>query len=157
MKIPTALSQLIHRIRSRRVMLSTDLAKLYEVPPKALVQAVNRNRSRFPDDFLFQLDQNEMRSLRETIGDSGWGRHSKYPPYAFTEQGVAMLSSVLRSERAIRANILIMRAFVKMREIGAEHHEILRKLDNLSRKVDKHDVAISEIIDAIRESLTWNS
>jgi hypothetical protein len=147
------LSQLIHRIRGRRVILSADLAKLYQVAPKALVQAVNRNRGRFPNDFLFQLDQEEARALRDNSGALGWGSYAKFRPYAFTEQGVAMLSSVLRSKTAIRANISIMRAFVRMRELGAEHRDILRKLDNLAQRVNKHDAEIGELIDAIREDV----
>lgn len=134
-------------------MLSADLAKLYQVAPKALIQAVNRNRDRFPADFLFQLAQEETRVLRESSGALGWGNYAKYPPYAFTEQGVAMLSSVLKSKTAIQANISIMRAFVRMRELGAEHREILRKLDDLGLRVDKHDAEIGELIDAIREDI----
>ena len=153
MKNPGALSQLIRLIRGRRVMLSVDLAKLYGVAPKVLVQAVNRNRDRFPGDFLFQLDREETRALREYSGALGWGSYAKYPPYAFTEQGVAMLSSVLKSKTAIQANISIMRAFVRMRELGAEHREILQKLDNLGQRVDKHDAEIGELIDAIREDI----
>ncbi|OGR95772.1 MAG: hypothetical protein A2V88_15085 [Elusimicrobia bacterium RBG_16_66_12] len=153
MNNPGTLSQLIHRIRGRRVMLSFDLAKLYHVAPKALIQAVNRNCDRFPGDFLFQLDQHEARALRESSGALIWGSFAKYPPYAFTEQGVAMLSSVLKSKTAIHANILIMRAFVRMRELGAEHRDILKKLDDLGLRVDKHDVEIGELIDAIREDI----
>ena len=101
MKNPGALSQLIHRIRGVRVMLSIDLAKLYGVAPKALIQAVNRNRDRFPRDFLFQLNQVEARALRESVGTLGWGSYAKYPPYAFTEHSVAMLTSVLQSKTGV--------------------------------------------------------
>lgn len=154
MKTREALSQLIHRIRGRRVMLSFDLARLYGVAPKALIQAVNRNRDRFPGDFLFRLDQAEARALRASAGTLGWGSYAKYPPYAFTEQGVAMLSSVLGSKTAIKANISIMRTFVRIRELGAEHREILRKLDDLGRRVEKHDADIGILIDAIREDVS---
>ncbi|HBL17346.1 MAG TPA: DNA-binding protein [Elusimicrobia bacterium] len=150
MKEPAALSRLIHRIRGRRVVLSADLARLYGVAPKALVQAVKRNRRRFPADFIFQLSREEFADLKSQIVTSSWGGIRRGYPYAFTEEGVAMLSSVLRSWRAVRVNIGIMRAFVKMREMAAEHREMLVKLDELGRRVDKHDVEIGELIDAIR-------
>lgn len=150
MNDPIELSQLIYRIRGRRVMLSFDLAKLYEVAPKALVQAVKRNPDRFPGDFLFRLDSAEARELAATGGPSGRGRYAKYPPYAFTEQGVAMLSSVLKSKRAIHANISIMRAFVKVREISAQNRDLLKKLQELEKRVDRHDADIGGLIDAIR-------
>ena len=102
-------------------MLSHDLASLYDVEPRALIQAVKRNLERFPDDFIFQLSADEFRLLRSQIVilEVGRGRHPKHPPYAFTEQGVAMLSAVLRSDRAIQVSIAIMRVFVKLRSMGA--------------------------------------
>jgi len=152
MKDPAAVSQLIHRIRGCRVMLSGDLARLYEVLPKALVQAVKRNRERFPDDFCFQLSAPEHEILKSQIVISSWGG-VRAAPYAFTEQGVAMLSSVLHSKTAISANISIMRAFVKVRELGAQNREILHKLDALESRVDRHDADIGALIDSIREEV----
>ena len=107
----------IYLIRGHKVMLSPDLATLYQVEPRALVQAVKRNLGRFPSDFMFQLSQAEFRKLKSQIVISSWGGARRGRPYAFTEQGVAMLSSVLRSQRAIRVNIAIMRAFVRLREM----------------------------------------
>lgn len=150
---PIDLSQLIRLIRGRRVMLSADIAGLYDVSPGALVQAVKRNQGRFPDDFLFQLTQEEFANLKSQTVISSWGGLRRAYPYAFTEQGVAMLSSVLRSEKAIRANILIMRAFVKIREMGAQNREILKKLAALEKRVDRHDTGIAALIDAIREDV----
>jgi len=108
----------IFRLRGKKVMLSHHLASLYEVPHKALIQAVKRNIKRFPDDFMFQLNAAEFRSLRSQIVtlETGRGRHPKYRSYAFTEQGIAMLSAVLRSDRAIRVSIEIVRVFVNLRE-----------------------------------------
>ncbi len=134
-------------------MLSFDLAGLYGVAPKALVQAVKRNRDRFPADFLFRLDFAEARELKDAGARLGWGTYAKYPPFAFTEQGVAMLSSVLRSKKAIRANISIMRAFVKVRELSAQNCEILKKLQDLEKRVNRHDADIGGLIDAIREDV----
>ena len=129
------------------------MARLYGVQVKALVQAVKRNRDRFPPDFLFQLSPAEFENLKSHIVTSSWGGLRRAMPYAFTEPGVAMLSSVLRSKTAIRANIAIMRAFVRLRELGAQHRDILRKLERLEGRVDRHDAEIGELIDAIRESV----
>lgn len=149
---PNDVLPLIHRIRGRRVMLGGDLARLYEVSPGALIQAVKRNRERFPTDFCFQLSGEECANLKSQIVISSWGGARSYP-YAFTEQGVAMLSSVLRSRKAVRANISIMRAFVKMRELTSQNLDILRKLGNLESRVDRHDADIGALIDAIREEV----
>ncbi len=152
-------------LRGQRVMLSTHLAQLYEVEPKVLTQAVKRNIERFPDDFMFQLTWEEVEFLRsqfvtiETGGryrsmsqpvtlDDGRGRHSKYLPYAFTEQGVAMLSSVLRSRRAVQVNIAIMRAFVRLRELLATHKGLARKLEELE---EKYDAQFAVVFQAIRQ------
>lgn len=148
----TDIGRLIYRIRGRRVMLSGDLAKLYEVEPRALVQAVKRNKDRFPEDFLFQLSPEESQNLKSQSVISSWGG-ARAHPYAFTEQGVAMLSSILRSKRAIHANIAIMRAFVKLREIAAQNREILRKLEALEKRVGRHDSEIGDLIDAIRDDV----
>lgn len=146
------ISGLIFRIRGVRVILSGDLARLYQVEPRVIPQAVKRNQNRFPADFCFQLAPAEWDDLKSQSVISSWGG-ARSRPYAFTEQGVAMLSSVLHSERAVRANIFIMRTFVKIREIGAQHKEVLRKLDELERRVDRHDADIGTLIDAIREDV----
>jgi hypothetical protein len=142
------IEQAILLIRSQKVMLDADLAALYEVQTKQLVRAVKRNVSRFPIDFMFQLTEDEFENLRCQIGTSSqWGGR-RYPPYAFTEQGVAMLSSVLRSERAVQVNIEIMRAFVRLRRILASHADLARKLESLERK---YDTQFKVVFDAIRQ------
>ena len=138
----------IFLIRGHKVMLSTHLAALYEVEPRALVQAVKRNRERFPRDFMFQLTRVEFRNLKSQFVISSWGGLRRATPYAFTEQGVAMLSSVLRSERAVRVNIEIMRAFVRLRELLTTHKDLARKLEALERK---YDAQFKVVFDAIRE------
>lgn len=141
----------IFLIRGEKVMLSTHLAELYEVEPRALVQAVKRNRERFPDDFMFQLTRDEFAALKSQIVTSSWGGLRRATPYAFTEQGVAMLSSVLRSSRAIRVNIEIMRAFVRLRRLLATNAELARKLRALERK---YDAQFKVVFDAIRQLMT---
>jgi len=140
----------IYLIRGHKVMLDSDLAELYGVPVKVLNQAVKRNISRFPEDFMFQLTKEEYDFLRSQIVTlkTGRGQHRKYLPYAFTEQGVAMLSSVLHSERAIQVNITIMRTFVKLRRILASHKELARKLEELEKK---YDTQFKIVFDAIRK------
>lgn len=140
----------IFLIRDNKVMLDQDLAAMYGVETRALVQAVKRNRDRFPDDFMFQLSKEEFADLKSQIVTSSWGGR-RTRPYAFTEQGVAMLSSVLRSKRAILVNIEIMRTFVRLRRILATHEELARKLASLERKYDKQ---FKVIFDAIREIMT---
>jgi len=137
-------------IRGKKVMLDADLASLYGVETRVLVQAVRRNLGRFPEDFMFQLSKEEVDFLRSQIVTlkRGRGQHSKYLPYAFTEQGVAMLSSVLRSPRAIQVNIEIMRAFVRLRQMLASHAELARKLDALEQK---YDAQFRAVFDAIRQ------
>ena len=120
-------------IRGQKVMLDQDLAELYGVATKVLIQAVRRNADRFPEDFMFQLTKQEFNDLRSQFVTSSWGGR-RYPPYAFTEQGVAMLSSVLRSERAIGVNIEIMRAFLRLRQMLASNAELARKLAALEKK-----------------------
>src|SRR3989304_1015011 len=142
----------IYLVRSQKVMLDSDLAELYEVKTKALVQAVKRNIQRFPSDFMFQLNNQEVITLRSQFVTSKSGKGGRrYIPYVFTEQGVAMLSSVLNSERAILVNIAIMRAFVKLREILSVNKELAHKLVKLERKIEKHDTEIKVIFDAIRQ------
>lgn len=141
----------IFLIRGHKVMLSTHLAALYGVEPRALVQAVKRNRERFPSDFMFQLSPKEFANLKSQIVISGWGGSRRAAPYAFTEQGVAMLSSVLRSKRAVLVNIQIMRAFVKLREMLATHRALARKLAELEKRIESHDEEITGIFEAIRQ------
>ena len=141
-------------VRGRRVLLDEDLADLYGVPAKQLNQAVKRNRTRFPEDFMFQLTAPEVASLRSqtvTLETPGRGQHRKYRPFAFTEQGVAMLSSVLRSERAVQVNIEIMRAFVRLREMLSADADLARRLDALEKR---HDAQFRVVFDAIRELMT---
>jgi hypothetical protein len=139
----------IYLIRGEKVMLDRDLALLYEVETKVLNRAVKRNLQRFPSDFMFQLTADEGDILRCQIGTSNEGRGGRrYLPYVFTEQGVAMLSSVLNSERAILVNIEIMRAFVKLRQMLASNAELSRRLDELESKYDKQ---FKVVFDAIRQ------
>lgn len=139
-------------IRGHKVMLDSDLAALYGVPTKALVQAVSRNKERFPADFMFQLSPQEFKILRSRTVTSNAGRGGRrYAPYAFTEQGVAMLSSVLRSKRAILVNIQIMRAFVKLRKMLATRRALAHKLDELEKRIEGHDEEITAIFEAIRK------
>jgi hypothetical protein len=153
------ITQAILLLRGHKVILDEELAALYEVETKELNRAVKRNLGRFPEDFMFQLAAEEFdnlrfqsgtSSLRSQIGTSRWGGR-RYPPYAFTEQGVAMLSSVLRSDRAIHVNIEIMRAFVRLRQLLATNVELARKLAALERK---YDAQFKVVFDAIRELMT---
>jgi hypothetical protein len=137
-------------IRGQRVMLDRDLAELYGVATKVLIQAVKRNADRFPEDFMFLFTEQEFNNLRSQSVTSSWGGR-RYPPYAFTEQGVAMLSSVLRSERAVHVNIEIMRAFVRLRQLLATNTELARKLAALEMK---YDAQFKVVFDAIRELMT---
>ncbi|PIP12562.1 MAG: DNA-binding protein [bacterium (Candidatus Stahlbacteria) CG08_land_8_20_14_0_20_40_26] len=138
----------IYLFRGKKVMLSTDLADLYGVEVRALVQAVKRNIERFPEDFMFQLDEQEYEILKSQIVISSWGGPRRARPYAFTEQGIAMLSSVLHSKRAIRVNIQIMRAFVKLREMILSHKELAKKLEALEKR---YDAQFKVVFDAIRQ------
>ena len=140
----------IYFIRRHKVMLDRDLALLYGIGTRDLNKAVSRNIERFPDDFMFQLNTDEHKNLMFQIGTSRWGGTRKMPR-VFTEQGVAMLSSVLRSRRAIQVNIAIMRAFVKLKEILATHAELSHKLSELEHKFEKHDIDIQSIFEAIRQ------
>ena len=144
------IEQSILLMRGQKVMLDADLAKLYDVSVKVFNQAVKRNKKRFPPDFMFQLNAEESASLRSRFVTlkRGRGQHRKYLPYAFTEQGVAMLSSVLNSDRAIEVNILIMRAFVKLRAMIASHKELSKRLDDLERR---YDAQFKSVFEAIRQ------
>lgn len=149
------LVQSIHAVRGHKVMLDADLAELYGVPTKALVQAVKRNLGRFPVDFVFQLTDQEVVVLRSQIVTSNappagrGGRRTA--PYAFTEQGVAMLSSVLRSERAVHVNVEIMRTFVRLRSLIGHNRNLAKRLDDLESRYDRQFKAV---FDAIRELMT---
>jgi phage regulator Rha-like protein len=143
-------------IRNRQVMLDEDLAELYRVETKDLTRAVRRNKDRFPDDFMFQLTKEEFASLRLQTGASKEGRGGRrYPPFVFTEQGVAMLSSVLRSKRAVAVNIEIMRAFVEIRRAAANFKEIEKRLEELQKKTDgklaEHEKHLLAIYKALKE------
>ncbi len=140
----------IYLMRGHKIMMDKDLANLYDVETRDLNKAVARNIDRFPSDFMLQLTKEEARNLMFQFGTSSWGGTRKLPR-AFTEQGVAMLSTVLRSKRAIQVNIAIMRAFVKLRQILSTHKELVHKLEELERKIEKHDVDIQSIFGAIRQ------
>jgi phage regulator Rha-like protein len=137
-------------ISGQKVMLDSDLAELYGVETKALVRAVKRNSERFPDDFMVQLTKEEFDNLKCHFGTSRWGGR-RYLPYAFTENGVAMLSSVLNSNRAIQVNIQIMRTFSKLREMIASHKDLTRKLNELEKKYDGQFQIVFEAIRQIIE------
>ena len=145
-------------LRGCKVILDNDLADLYEVEVKQLKRQVRRNIDRFPADFMFELSQQEYESLRRHFGTLKRGEHSKYLPYAFTEQGVAMLSSVLNSERAILVNIQIMRAFTKLREMLLTHKDLAKKIEEMERKYDRQfgeqGKKIKIIFEAIKRLLT---
>ena len=140
----------IFLLRGQKVMLDADLAELYGVETGALKRAVKRNRERFPEDFMFPLTFQEVGILRCQNGISSWGGH-RFLPYAFTEQGVAMLSSVLKSKRAVQVNIEVMRAFVKLREMLASHKDLALKLAEMEKKYDSQ---FKVVFDAIRELMT---
>lgn len=139
-------------IRGIRVMLDSDLAALYQVETRALNQAVKRNRDRFPADFMFQLNREEVEFLRSQIVilETGSGKHTKYLPFAFTEQGVAMLSSILKSTRAVHVNIEIMRAFVRVREMIQSNSDLAKKLARLE---EKYDAQFRVVFKAIRQMM----
>ena len=143
--------QSIRWIRGQKVLLDSDLAPLYGVRTKNLNKAVKRNMERFPTDFMFQLTSEEMRSLMSQIGTSKQRGGRRYRPYAFTEQGVAMLSSVLSSERAIIVSVAIMRAFVKLRRMLDANRELAQKFSELEQRVGTHDEDIAAILEAIRQ------
>ena len=140
----------IYVIRNVKVMLDSDLAELYEVETKQLKRAVKRNIKRFPDDFMFELTEIEFANLRSQFGTSSWGG-VRYAPMAFTEQGVAMLSSVLNSERAIMVNITIIRVFTKMRKLVDSQKEILQKLEQIEKKNMEQDDKIMLIFEYLKQ------
>ncbi len=146
---PAWIERRIYLLRGFKVMLSTDLAELYQVKPGVLIQAVKRNIERFPEDFMFQVSKEELLNLKSQIVISSWGG-SRVTPFAFSEQGIAMLSSVLRSSQAVQVNISIMRTFVQLREMISSHQDLARKLTDLEQKYDHQFRAVFE---AIREIL----
>ena len=146
--------QSIRWFRGQKVLLDSDLAALYGVTTGNLNKAVSRNRDRFPSDFMFQLSAKEAEDLIFQIGRSKGRGGRRHRPYAFTEQGIAMLSSILNSDRAIRVNIAIMRAFVKLRQMLETNRELARKFSELERRVGKHDQEIAAILEAIRQLMT---
>lgn len=150
--VPAQLERHIYTIRNQRVMLDSDLAELYGVPTGTLNQAVKRNPSRFPEDFMFQLTEDEIQSLLSQIGIANKKRGGRHNPtyYVFTEQGVAMLSSVLRSEQAVQVNIAIMRAFVSLRGLLASDDDLARRILHLEEKYDRQ---FATVFEAIRQML----
>ena len=140
----------IYNIRGRNVMLDQDLAELYDVKTKRLNEQVKRNISRFPDDFLFQLNKEEFNDLKSQFATSSWGGR-RTPPVAFTDYGVLMLSSVLNSDRAIKVNIQIIRIFIKMREMMLAHKDVVAQLEQMQNKLAEHDNNIFLILDFIKQ------
>lgn len=141
----------IHDIRGQRVMLDSDLAELYQVETKRLKEAVRRNIDRFPSDFMFELTRDEYNSLRSQFAslEKGRGKYSKFNPFTFTEQGVAMLASVLNSPKAIQVNISIVRAFVMMRQFALTYNELAEKIAKLERKYNRQFADVYEALDLL--------
>ena len=145
------ITQRIYVMRGMKVMISSDLAVLYGVPAKRLNEAVSRNADRFPPDFMFQLDKQEVDNLKSQVATSRWGGARRAAPYAFTEEGVAMLSAVLRSDTAVAVSIQIMRAFVRLRQMLSSHEQLRRKIDAMERKLEDHDQNFAAVFEAIRQ------
>lgn len=149
------IAQRIYVIRNKKVMLDRDLAELYGVETKRLKEAVRRNASRFPEDFMFEMEGSELERWRRENIDSPEDRKGlRHPPFCFTEQGVTMLSCVLNSERAIQVNILIIRVFVRVREILTGNHEILLKLERMDKQLSRHDAEINGIFEVVKRLMT---
>ena len=141
----------IYVIRGQKVMLDKDLSELYGVETKRLKEQVRRNIERFPEDFMFELTAEEYQTLKEQLVQLGRGEHSKYPPFAFTEHGILMLSSVLNSDRAIKVNIQVMRVYVRIREMIMLNKDILKRLEGIERKLSEHDSQISVIFEYLKQ------
>ena len=156
MQLPLIQSK-IHEIRSQKVMLDFDLAELYEVETKNLNLAVKRNTKRFPVDFMFQLTKSQWERLRLQIETSKGRGGTRYLPYAFTEQGVAMLSGVLSSKKAVEMNIEIMRAFVEIRRIVLNKNDVKKKLQDITKRIGEHDLLITELYEAIENIIDENA
>jgi phage regulator Rha-like protein len=152
--VPEVIERRIILLRGQKVILDSHIAELYGVETYDLKRAVRRNKERFPGDFMLQLTAEEYDSLRRQFGVLKRGEHSKYLPVAFTEQGIAMLSGVLRSRRAVLVNIAIMRAFVRLREILATHKDLAEKLKELENKFESHDHKINAVFEAIRQLMS---
>lgn len=150
--LPEQIENKIYLIRGKKVILDSDLATLYGVPTFRFNEAVKRNKKRFPDDFMYQLTKEEITNLKSQFAISSWGGRRTLP-YAFTQEGVAMLSSVLNSERAIQVNIQIMRTFTKLRELLTGNEEIKRKIEAMEKKFEKHDHQFQIVFDAIKRLL----
>ena len=146
-----AISSKIYFVRKHRVMLDRDLAELYGVETSQLKRAVKRNIDRFPPDFMFELTKEELEDWRCQFGTSSWGG-TRYPPMAFTEQGVAMLSGVLSSKRAIKVNIQIMRTFTKLRQMMATHKSLKKKIEDMEKKYDENFQIVFEAIKQLLET-----
>lgn len=146
----------IYLVRGQKVMFDNDLAEMYGVETKVLNQAVKRNAKRFPPDFMFQLKKSEWANLKSQTVTSSWGGR-RTPPFAFNEQGVAMLSSVLNSDTAIEVNIRIIRIFTRMREALLTHKDILLKVEQIEKKINQHDEEIQAIFDALKELLVTDA
>jgi hypothetical protein len=171
MQIIQSIQNKIYEIRGERVMLDKDLAALYEVETRVLNQAVKRNIKRFPSDFMFQLTKEEYESLKFQLEASednslrsqivtlktGRGQHAKFMPYAFTEQGVAMLSGILNSDKAINMNIAIMRAFVAIRNVLIKQSDIKEQIKEIKQRIGEHDIQLSQIYDAMENLLDENA
>jgi hypothetical protein len=151
----TVIQNKIYEIRNQRIMLDFDLSELYKVETKVLNQAVKRNLARFPKDFMFQLTQKEWESLRSQFVtlETGRGKYSKYLPFAFTEHGVTMLASVLKSDRAAKMNIAIVRAFIGLRQLAHNYKELAVQFSELRTRIGEHDVQLNQIYDAIENLL----
>ena len=141
----------IYLIRGQKVMLDRDLAELYGVPTKRLNEAVKRNIARFPNEFMFKLSEKEKSELVANCDRFGTLKHSTSLPYAFNEHGIAMLSSVLNSERAIQVNIMIIKAFIRLRRILSDHKELAQKVEELERKHSKHEIEITTIFKVLKK------
>lgn len=151
-KLPVSVESRILILRQQRVILDSDLAELYGIPARQLNQQVKRNRERFPKDFMFRLTAKEQDDLRSQIVISSkqhGGR--RYPPYAFTEHGAIMAATVLNSKRAIEMSVFVVRAFVRMREMLGKNRRLAAKINELDRRLETHDTAIQDLIDAIKE------
>jgi hypothetical protein len=151
MSTPEIIAQKIHLIRGAKVMLDSDLAELYGVETRVINQAVARNEDRFPEDFMFTISGDEYKNLKSQIVISSWGGRRRSHPRVFTEHGILMLSSVLQSKRAIAVNINIMRAFVRLREMIATHKDLARKIEDIERKLARHEDTFAVVFRAFDE------
>jgi len=154
----TVIQERIFEIRGQKVMLDYDLAALYDVETRALNQAVKRNQKRFPDDFMFRLSAAEWEAIRQMnsshfVMSSGKHRGARYQPYAFTEHGVTMLASVLKSEKAVEMNILIVRAFIHLRRFALQYRDLSEQIQALKEQLGNHDIQLSQIYDTIERML----